>query len=209
VSFGHKPGGFPYRLGQYPLDKTPNSFGIAAILEDVDAAAGVGTDSVFGIAAVLEGADVASDAGTDSVSGVAAVLEDPEVVVASGTGTLVVQSAEVPAGRKQVRSIYRITVDGQVFHFRTMAGALAFLDKAKELAQAVALAQTRAATVAKLVPPKITAPRELRAAVIETKREIAAIYKSAAIDIEIAMLMALSQRRDDENDLSILLMLLM
>ena len=68
-----------------------------------------------------------------------------------GGGIILPPVLEIPAGRKQLRSIYRLTVDGKVFHFRSMAGALAFLDKANAFALLAVQAQTRRATNLKAV----------------------------------------------------------
>jgi hypothetical protein len=186
---------------------TDSVSGIAAILEGLDVIAGIGTDSVFGIAAVLEGLDTVAGSATDNVQGAAAILEDSEIVVASGTGVSVVTTvAEVPAGRKILRSIYRLTVDGQVFHFRTLAAALAFLDKAKALALAAAQAQTRLATDLKAVSVRPSVPvirtnvPSLRGAVLESNAAIRDTFDAAWRDVEIALLIRLIERQRNDRD---------
>lgn len=103
MAFRRKPGGFPYRLGQFPQDTTPNAFGIAAIVEGADVVAAAGTESVFGIAAILEAADAAAGVGTDSVFGIAAVLEGGDIAAGVGTDTVfgiaaVLEGADTAAG---------------------------------------------------------------------------------------------------------------
>lgn len=131
-------------------------------------------------------------------------------------GQLPITGTEVPAGRRiRYRDIYRVTIDGQPFEFRTLAEALRFLERAKSLAQQVAQQRAREATNAKpdrktpaLMPvPQITgSSRELRGAISETKREIAATYRQALIEAEIAMLMELDDRTAHNQEVLWLLM---
>lgn len=123
-------------------------------------------------------------------------------------------SVEVPAGRR-TRHIYRVTVDKHQFEFKTYEAALNFLSLARKKALELAQAVTREATerqkvsrvpvpVPNLTPPVITiSSRDLRGAATETKREIAEIYRKAAIDIEIAMLLELDSREQHNEDVSL------
>lgn len=120
-------------------------------------------------------------------------------------------SHEVAAGARRRRVRYLLNVDGQRFECGSLAKALELLAQAKVLARQRAQEHARTAlrqrkAVPKLTLPKITASKELRLAVTQTKREIREIYDSAAVDIEIAFLMELIRQRDDENDIWMLLM---
>lgn len=120
--------------------------------------------------------------------------------------------AESPAGRKRrARNIYRVKVDGESFEFGSLAAALQFLDKAKRAAEQIAAQAVRQSlekqreTKAEVIPPKFELPkfeyssRDLRGAVTETKREIAEIYERAMRDAEIALMVELAQRKQDEE----------
>lgn len=135
------------------------------------------------------------------------------VSIVVSLGPLVI-AAEAPAGsRRPVRNIYRIRVDGQPFEFPNLAAAIEFLDQAKRTATQLAAKVTREATEIQrgtpltVAPPKLDIPkitvssRELRGAVTETKREIAAIYERAIRDAEIAMLLELDEREKHNETL--------
>lgn len=125
------------------------------------------------------------------------------------------------AGHKKLhlRTIYRVAVDTQTFEFKSLADALRFLEKTKDLAREYAQKVTREATekqriapyrvpVPKLPPPAIEASsRVLRGAVAETKREIATIYRQALVDAEIAMIMELDARSEHNEDISLLFLM--
>lgn len=109
------------------------------------------------------------------------------------------------AGRRRVRSIYRITIDGQTFEFSTLQEALDLLAKAKEIAVKKAPEVVKPGTPPPM--PVITAnTRELRPAITETKREIAKVYRQALIDVEIAQLMELDDRSKHNEDVITFLM---
>ena len=123
------------------------------------------------------------------------------------------------AGRpRRVREIYRVRIDGQVFEFRTLDEALRFLEKAKAAAQQIAAKAVREASEVQkqtavpaqpkpLPVPKIEiSSRELRSAANATRREIEVIYEAAIRDAEIAMLMELNKRVEDDDDAMMLLM---
>lgn len=148
------------------------------------------------------------------------------VVTASNLGgtvdsngfTVTVQERLSDAGRKRIREIYRVTIDGRKFEFKSLAEALRFLDKAKKAAADMARQATREATErqrksAKPVPvPTLTPPvigissRDLRGAASETKREIAEIYRQAIMDAEIAMLLEIDARQKDDDETMMWLM---
>lgn len=120
--------------------------------------------------------------------------------------------AETPAGRsRRTRNIYRIKVDGESFEFGSLAAALQFLDKAKRTAAQLAANAVRQSlekqreTKAEVVPPTFEPPkfeyssRDLRGAVTETKREINEIFERAVRDAEIAIMVELAQRKQDEE----------
>ena len=134
-------------------------------------------------------------------------------ILISGQDAVAAQQAETPAGRKtRIRSIYRVSIDGQKFEFRSLADALAFLQKAKQAAAQLAAEAARTATekqrqsIQRVAPPRLKVPeigissRELRKAAAETKREIGVIYQAAVRDAEIAMLMELNRRAEDDDE---------
>ena len=137
----------------------------------------------------------------------------------AGTGPqLPTAPAETPAGRRtRYRNVYRVSVDGQKFEFKSLADALSFLDKAKEAAEKIAAeavkktaeAQSQAAFL--VHPPALAAPkigissRELRKAAAQTKRQIEVIYQAAARDAEIAALFELMKREEDDDALILLI----
>lgn len=146
-------------------------------------------------------------------TGTALFGSNVQIVVSLGIQPV---SAEQPAGRAR-RAIYFVTIDGQRFQCRSLSEALALLERAKQAARE--LAQERAAraiekqrttgkpVVARIEPPKIeVSSRELRAPAAQAKREIASIYKSEFDAAEIAMLMELVKRANDDDEALILLL---
>ena len=115
------------------------------------------------------------------------------------------------SARRRYRDIYRVRIDGQKFEFRSLRDAIDFLEKAKASAAQLAAEATRKATDAQrqtakpITPPKLRVPeigissRELRKAAAETKKAIEIVYQAAVKDAEIAMLMEL-QKRDEDDD---------
>lgn len=116
------------------------------------------------------------------------------------------------SGRRHVRNIYRLKIDGQPFEFRSLAEALTFLEKSKSVAYEYALRKTREATekqrtakgkipLPELPRPKIEiSSRELRGAVAETKREILDFYRKALEDANVAMIAELDSRTQHNED---------
>jgi len=140
-------------------------------------------------------------------------------ITISGQDVPVVTTAETPAGRpRRIRDIYRVRIDGQVFEFRTLQEALQFLERAKTAAHMLAQDKMREATELQaqsakpLPPPVIKVPkieissRELRAAASATRREIEVIYEAAIRDAEIAMLMELNKRAEEDDEALMILM---
>lgn len=128
--------------------------------------------------------------------------------------------AETPAGRpsRRFRDIYRVTIDGRKFEFRSLAEAIAFLERAKEVAakqaadEAAKVAEQQEQTDVPIPLPTLKAPeivvssRELRAAASETRRQIQVVYEKALVDAEIRMLMELNKRVEENEDVIVLLM---
>lgn len=147
-----------------------------------------------------EGTLSANQAGDQTVS-----ISGLSAVISLGQITATVTSASQDAGRRRVRSIYRITIDGQTFEFATLQEALDLLAKAKEIAVQKAPEIVKPGTPPPL--PVITAnTRELRPAITEAKREIAKVYRQALIDVEIAQLMELDDRSKHNEDIITFLM---
>lgn len=130
-----------------------------------------------------------------------------DVATATSTGSN-------PAGRRRrYRGIYRVTIDGESFEFKTYEAACEFLDKAKEAAQklvdkalAEAVASQRNTPVEiplpKMPMPVITASsRDLRAEITKTKQEISKVYEKAAQDIEFAVLLELAVRKRENEEI--------
>lgn len=117
--------------------------------------------------------------------------------------------------RRRIREIYRVTVDGEVFEFASLAEALELLNRAQALAARVAAQKARQATeraIPQRSQPTLALPRiavnsrDLRPAVTETKRVIAETYRRALVDAEIAVLIELKTRDEQNEDAMWLLM---
>lgn len=176
------------------------------------------------LAGALTGASVASTSGTVSpassialqglsatfTAGILGVVGDVTVGLTGAqanfnAGTLSIPAVQTQDAGRRIRNIYRVTIDGQVFEFRTLPEALKLLEQAKALAAKVA-EDAEIWQQAPKAPPTITvSSRELRKAAAETKREIQATYDKAALHGELRMLMELA-RRHEEDDTILLLM---
>jgi len=115
------------------------------------------------------------------------------------------------AGRKRYRDIYRVTIDEQVFEFRSLGEAVQFLEQAKLAAARLAAEKVAEASERAEVPkfelPKIKiSSRDLRPYVSATKAEISRTYRQAAIDAEIAVLMEVQAKSEYNEDVILLLM---
>lgn len=116
-----------------------------------------------------------------------------------------VGGAQDAGRRRRTLDIYRIKIDGQVFEFKSLQDALAFLDKAKKAAAALA-AQKAAEAAAKPGPvplevkvevPKIEInSRDLRPAVAEVKRA----YRQSSMETYLRLMEELDKRRRDDDD---------
>ena len=127
---------------------------------------------------------------------------------------------EVPAGsaKRRFRDIYRISIDGHKFEFRSLGEAIAFLERAKAAAaqkaakEAAKAAEQQEGSVIPVPlptfkPPKIeVSSRELRAAASETRRSIEVVYEKALVDAEIRMLMEINKRKAEDEDVILMLM---
>lgn len=125
--------------------------------------------------------------------------------------------AVTPAGRPKRRRYY-VEIDGQPFEVRDAQHAQALLDRARELArthaQELASEIVSRETIRKtgrkpvaLPTPKITSPDpELRQVVQQARMAINEVYRSAAIDTELAVLLARQLSDEDDEDALLLLM---
>jgi hypothetical protein len=121
---------------------------------------------------------------------------------------------ETPAGGKIRSTIYMVEVEGKKFFAPTLADALRILAKTKELAKKHAQTIARQATektkpntpVRPIRIPRIRGSDPVKAAAVETQKEIKAIYESALRDAEIAMWMELDKRVKDDEETILLLM---
>lgn len=192
----------------------------ASALSFAQTAALVGSGVLTGTSALSFDGSATADQPSGALSGTAAIAFDQSATL-SGFGALIgncqiifdasgfvpgTAPAEVPAGRR-IRNIYRVTIDGQVFEFRTLQEALTLLDQAKKLAAKVA-ENDALWQIEKPKPktPEITvSSRELRKAASEAKREITAVYEKAALHAELRMLLEISQRREDDETILLLM----
>lgn len=168
----------------------------------------------------LSGAALISTLATGALSGVAplsgvALSVTLTTGILSGVSTPVVVVQETPAGRpsRTRPTQYIIRIDSQEFICRTLEEALGLLQRAREAAALFSVQEAEkaaqrlsAAPIAgqlpKLEVPKIEVnSRDLRAAVSETKREIAKTYRKALIESEIRLLFELDriEREEEEN----------
>jgi hypothetical protein len=111
-----------------------------------------------------------------------------------------------------------VEIDGESFEVRDAQHAQALLDRAREMAQAHAqkLAQKMVSRetnrkVGKkpvsLPTPRISSPDpELREVVRQARKAINEVYRSAAINTELAMLMLRKVQEEDEEEAILLLL---
>lgn len=123
----------------------------------------------------------------------------------------------VPAGRKTRRRYY-VEIDGQPFEVADVEHARALLDRAREIAKSHAEQLTRETvsreTFRKLgkkpvaIPtPRISSPNpELRQIISEARTALNEVYRSTALDTELALLLARRLAEDDEEEAILLLM---
>lgn len=122
---------------------------------------------------------------------------------------------QTPAGKARRRR-YFLEIDGQTFEVRDASHAQALLDRAREIARSHA--EELAAKALKiprkvgrkpvaLPTPKIASPNpELKEVVRQARKAINEVYRSAAIDTELAALMARRLAEEDEEEALLLLM---
>ena len=128
----------------------------------------------------------------------------------------VVELGPTPAGRSK-RKRFFVEIDGQNFEVRDAQHARALLDRAREIAKAHA--QELAAEIVsretnrksvkpvRLPTPAISSPDpELREVVREARQSFNELYRSTAIDTELALLLAQRLADEDEEDALLLLM---
>jgi hypothetical protein len=127
----------------------------------------------------------------------------------------VVEQGLKPAGRSK-RKHYFVDIDDQTFEVSSPAHAKALLERARDVAarhaqeiaaQAVQSTRKMGKKPIALPTPKITSPDpELREIVSAARRSINDLYRSAAIDVELAVLLARKLADEDEEDALLLLM---
>lgn len=119
-----------------------------------------------------------------------------------------------PAGRKTRKRSF-VEIDGQTFEVADAEHARALFDRAREMAvrHAQKLAEARLQTargtgrkpIALPTPRIASADPELKEIVREARQKINEVYRSAAIDTELALLMA-RQLEEEEEEAILLLM---
>lgn len=126
-------------------------------------------------------------------------------------------AASTGAGRPKRRRRYVVEIDGQLFDVQSAEHARALLDRARELA--VSQAEKVAATVVPqkaqrktgtkpvaLPTPRISSPDpELADVISQARTAINEIYRKAAIEAELAYLLARQMEEDEEEALLLLL----
>jgi hypothetical protein len=120
-----------------------------------------------------------------------------------------------PAGKPKKRRLF-VEIDGQEFDVDSPDHARALLERAKEVARAHAEALAKKAVPASrkvgrkpvaLPTPRIVSPDpELREVVREARNAINEVYRSAALDTELALLLARRLAEEDEEEALLLLM---
>ena len=158
------------------------------------------------IDAPLQGLSASFTAGIVTVPGdITIALTGQQATFA--TGQLIAQgaAAEVPAGRR-TRTIYRVTIDGHLFEFRSYADAVSFLETAQALAEEHIQRQLPAGPLPQPKLPEIKVnTRELRKVANETRKAIKRVYDRELIHAELRMLLELSRRREEDDTLLFLM----
>lgn len=121
-----------------------------------------------------------------------------------------------PAGKPRQRKRYFVEIDGQTFEVDGPEHAKALFDRAREIAASHAqeIAAKAVQSVRKvgkrpvsLPTPQITSPDpELREVVREARKQFNELYRSSAIDAELALLMARQLELEDEEEALLLLL---
>lgn len=133
--------------------------------------------------------------------------------VVSITLSLGARPANTGAGKKRR---HYLEIDGQSFEVRDAQHAQALLERAREVARshaqeiaAKAVQSTRKVgrKPVSLPTPRITSPDpELREVIREARKSFNELYRSTAIDAELALLMARTLEMEDEEEAILLLM---
>lgn len=128
----------------------------------------------------------------------------------------VVDTTQTPAGRKTRRKRLFVEIDGQTFEVSGPEHARALLDRAREIAASHAqeIAAKAVQSVRKvgkrpvaLPTPSITSSDpELKEVVREARKQFNELYRSSAIDAELALLMARQLELEDEEEALLLLL---
>ena len=121
-----------------------------------------------------------------------------------------------PAGRKTQRKRYFVEIDGQEFEVADAQHAQALLERARDVAvrhaqelaaEAVQVSRKVGKKPVALATPRIASPNpELKQIVREARQKINEVYRSAAIDTELALLMARQLELEDEEETLLLLL---
>ena len=126
-------------------------------------------------------------------------------------------SVSTGAGRSKRRRRYTVVIDGAEFEVENQQHAIELLSRAKELAQVEATKVAEAVVPVKTVrktgkkaialqTPKISSPDpELSQIITDARNAINEIYRSAALQAELAYLMARQQDQDDEEAIMLLM----
>lgn len=119
------------------------------------------------------------------------------------------------AGKSKRKKRYFVEIDGQTFEVASPEHAKAVFDRARELAKSHAeqLAKAVVPTTkklgtkpVKLATPSINSPDpELKEVVREARKAINEIYRKAAVDTELYLLMARAMAEDEEESLLLLM----
>lgn len=125
-------------------------------------------------------------------------------------------AAITPAGRKTRHKRFYVEIDGQHFEVDGPEHARALFDRAHDIAAAHAqeIAAKAVQSTRKtgkrpiaLPTPRITSPNpELREVVQAARKQINDLYRSTAIDTELALLMARQLELEDEEEAILLLL---
>lgn len=180
--------------------------GAAAVLFD-------GTGTLLQPSGTIQGAASFSFDGLASIAAAAALTATAAITFDASSAAVAppaIVVTEVPAGRPRRLEHYILNVNGREVICSSLEQVYAVLAQVKALAVQQAREQAEQsikvkAKPRKLVLPKVTGPPEVQEAIQATKIEIKAIFEDVFRDAEIAMLMELSHRVKEEEDLILLL----
>jgi hypothetical protein len=218
-------GGLSGALTATLADVSASSAGTLAIagalsqtIADVSLAS-IGTVAIAGtLSGTLANATLSADGSSGILGQLAATLADVSISsdgVLTGSGFPVV-TAQTPAGSSQHRrKRYFVEIDDQTFQVSSPEHARALLDRAREVAQSYAEELAQKAIVAprkynakpiKLATPTISSPNpELREIIQSARKSINAVYRNAAIDAELSLLLRRKIAEEEEEEAILLL----